>query len=317
MKQLKTVLLTGAGGLIGLETTKQLLKRNYRVIAIDNFINSSLNDFPEHKNLQLYVKDIRNIRAMKRIFSLHPEISSVIHLAALHYIPYCDAHPHEAFEVNVKGTQNIVEAMIQYGVKQILFSSTAAVYKPKNTPHEEKDVIAPIDIYGDTKYMCEELIQRAAEGKKLSYTILRLFNVYGYGDANPHLIPDLLDQVIKTNQVHIGNPSSLRDYISKHDVARAFIMALESEKAGNKIYNVGHETPFSAKDIFEMLADFCRLHHNQELTLQVNSQSQLRKVDRPLLVSNTKKIRFELEWAPQFTLQEFLENWVKEDYVQA
>ena len=315
MKTKNCVLITGAGGLIGLELTKQLLDLGVKVIAVDSFINSALNTFPTHENLMLYTKDIRNIRAIDKIFKSNPGINAVIHLAAVHFIPYCDTHPHETIDVNVRGTQNILEVMEKYKVKRLLFASTAAVYKPQSTPHNELDDIEPVDIYGDSKYMCEQLIKGNAAKTKIKYTILRLFNVYGYGDANAHLIPDLLDQVIKTNQIHIGNHSSLRDYISKYDVARAFVLALSNNKSNNQIYNVGHETPYSAQDIFNMLADLFRLYHNKELILNINAESLLRVIDRPHLVSDTRKVRFELQWQPQFTLQDFLEEWAKGAYV--
>lgn len=312
----ETVLVTGAGGLIGLEVVKTLLGQGYSVVAVDNFTNSSLNDFPEHAELRLYVKDIRNRYGMNNIFRLHPNISSVIHLAALHYIPYCDSNPHETFEVNVLGTQNLLDVMVKHGVERILFSSTAAVYMPSSKPHKELSRIGPVDIYGDTKYMCEQLLKFYADNQCIKYTILRLFNVYGYGDSNPHLIPSLLDQILQTNMIHVGNPSSLRDYISKHDVAKSFKAALENPKAINRVYNVGHEVPYSAKDIFDMLAELLRRYHNKEISLKINHQDRIRRVDRPLLVSDTTKIRSELAWKPEFSIYSFFENWVEEEYVR-
>ena len=176
MKKLGKILVTGGAGLVGSEVVRQLLAKGYEVVVVDNFSTSSMNSFEQHNNLVVYPADIRDEAKLIRVFRLEKNISAVIHLAAIHFIPYCIEHPKETMDVNVVGTRNILRIMTQFGVNRILFASSAAVYAPKEGFHLETDEIAPIDIYGDSKYLAEQVI--AQESRKNKFVAQKFCCIY-------------------------------------------------------------------------------------------------------------------------------------------
>src|SRR5439155_2778218 len=147
----------------------------------------------------------------------------IFHFAAVHYIPFCTANPFEAMRINVLGTQAVIDAAAAGPTGRIVFASTSDVYSVKDAPLSEDDPIGPYTVYGTTKMMSERLLWLATTmNPRLSVSVARLFNVYGPRETNPHVLPEVLDQLKSGGcTLRLGNLWPLRDFVFVEDVADA------------------------------------------------------------------------------------------------
>lgn len=296
---MKNILITGGAGFIGSEISKQLSLKNKNVVVLDNFSVGKRASITKYAS-KIYTGDIRNYELVCKIIQEN-EIEAIIHLAAVHYIPYCNEHPCEVMDVNVTGTSQILLAANKMGVSRLLFASSAAVYKPKVGPHSEADLVAPVDIYGISKKLCEEYIRSYCEIHGIKYTIMRLFNVCGKGDLTPHLIPEIINQSKAGQTITLGNTRTKRDYIRKEDVATAFVKALNNRRSFNQIFNVGTGRSTKVLDIFKMVKKL----NKDDLYLKIKCCKK-RQQDRIDLVADPNKIKQLLNWEPRHELSEYL-----------
>ena len=233
--------------------------------------------------------------------SFGPDV--VVHLAAKHFIPWCERFPAATLQTNVVGTQNVIEGALRAGAGKLVFASSAAVYGPSPRPLQESSRLGPDDVYGTSKVMGEQLLKLAhARGQELDAVVLRLFNAIGPGDGNPHLIPRLMAEVRGGGQrVRLGNLQSVRDYVFVADVARAIVAAVERELPGFSAVNVGSGKGRSVEEVVRVLGDL--LGHE----LRISSVSTRRRaVDRPFLVADIGRARTLLGWEPEVPFEEGL-----------
>ena len=261
-----TILVTGGCGYIGSHTVLELLNKNYEVVVVDNFSNSSFESIRRvqkitGKEVVFYEADIRDAEAMEKIFSAH-SFDAVIHFAAFKAVGESCKMPLKYYENNISGTVSLLQIMEKHGVKKIIFSSSATVYgDPDCVPITEaaprKECTNP---YGTTKSMLEQIltdIQKA--DPEWNVVLLRYFNPIGAHESgrigeNPSGIPNNLMPYI--TQVAVGKRERLgvfgndydtpdgtgvRDYIHVVDLAKGHVAALSmiEKKAGLKIYNLG------------------------------------------------------------------------------
>ena len=140
----------------------------------------------------LLVQDILDPDACDRAFrDIKPH--NVIHLAAQHFVPWCEEHMYEAYTLNVTGTLNVLECARRYGVQDFFLASTGDVYPPNFVPHREVDPTGPVYVYGHTKFMAEQMCMRYFESKTCFRTLLigRLFNAAGPRETNPHMLAEV------------------------------------------------------------------------------------------------------------------------------
>src|SRR5919106_366227 len=237
----KRVLVTGAAGFVGIPVTKALLDRGFEVVAFDNFSVGSrerLEEALDGRPGSIVEADLRDAEAVKRAVA-EAAPWGVIHLAALHFIPYCVAHPAEAVAVNVAGTQHLLDALLEAEPQRLVFASTADVYEPAETAHEETHPVGPVNVYGATKLMGEQLVGFHRERQpELETVVARMFNVYGPGETNPHVMPPIFDQLQTSRTLSLGNLTPRRDYIYVEDMAAAIVGLLAGAPAGTTV-NVG------------------------------------------------------------------------------
>ncbi|MBW2310075.1 MAG: NAD-dependent dehydratase [Deltaproteobacteria bacterium] len=256
----KRILVIGGAGLIGSHVVEELLKEDVgEVIVYDNFSRGT------HENLEQALKDPRC-----RIFEIGGDIlqadilndavngvDGVVHLAAL-WLLQCYEYPRAAFEVNVGGTFNVLEACVSRGVKTLVYSSSASVYgNAVEEPMTEQHPYNNWTFYGATKIAGEHMFRAYHRRYGLNGVILRYMNVYGprqdYKGTYTAVIMKILDRIDKgLPPVVYGDGSQAYDFIYVGDTARANVCALKSDVSFG-IYNVGRGIKTTIKELTELI----------------------------------------------------------------
>src|SRR5688572_6409764 len=186
------ILVTAANGFVGTAVVRQLLGK-HEVVAVDALRYGPWRfSETEIKRFDSEIVDLRDRAETEEVISAHKP-DAIIHLAAIHFIPECERLPDEAVSNNVEATVNLLNAAPR-GTR-FVFASTAAVYGPQDAPHKETDTVAPLDVYGFTKLSAEHLVRYYASLRGLEAVIVRLFNVIGPGETNPHVLPEIMAQL--------------------------------------------------------------------------------------------------------------------------
>lgn len=303
---MKTILVTGGLGYIGSHICVLLLNLNYNVIVVDNLSNATYDVYNKiyqitGKYVILYTCDITDNNMLKNIFKKN-NIDHVIHLAGLKSVNESISDPLTYYHNNVTGTIVLLKVMKKYGVHNIIFSSSATVYKPGNVILTENSPLGPINPYGQTKLMIEQILLDS----NINYTILRYFNPIGHHQSKlignftgNNIIPKIYDAIKNNQPLYIyGNDyntpdgTCLRDYIHVMDLADAHIYFLNNIIKG--IYNVGTGVGTSVL----------------ELVTKLNIPyifAPKREGDTPMLVCSIDKIT-KLGWSPKYTIDDICKN---------
>lgn len=299
MKALKTYLVTGGAGFLGCNLVRKLLEMGNKVIVYDNFsFGRRENVDIQNDNLAVTEGDIQDTNLLQNVMRNHnPEI--VIHLAALHFIPYCNAHPCETLRVNVEGTQSLLEVIRNSKVSKIIAASTAAVYPNNGNAYSETDQLAPFDIYGLSKLFMEHLINSFHRETDKVCINARLFNIYGPYETNPHLIPRVMEQLSQNGDtIELGNLTPKRDYIYVDDVADAIIALSSDNVRKSDTFNIGTGYEYSVTDIVTILNKITRRNVKIESVVKYR-----RDVDREHLLSDISKIEKHTGWKPKYSIE--------------
>ena len=295
-------LVTGGCGFVGSALVRRLLAEPCEVVVVDDLSRGSVENLgPDQDRVRVIEQDVT--QSLGRIFSSF-QPHAVIHLAALHFIPDCDADPARCLRVNVDGTRSVLEAAgaLSDPVSLVLASS-AAVYAPADGPHrEQEDSLGPVDVYGYSKLWAEELAAGFAARTGTAVGIARLFNVFGPGETNAHFIPSLISQMKAGKSVRLGNLSSKRDYVFVDDVADGLLrLARYSAEGQSATVNIGSGRAYAGHEVVEALAAMA-----EEGVAPIIDPSRLRPVDRPVLLADPTLAQKLLDWTPRTSLVEGL-----------
>ncbi|MEG1518881.1 MAG: UDP-glucose 4-epimerase GalE [Cetobacterium sp.] len=305
------ILVTGGAGYIGSHATAELLDAGYEVIVLDNLENGYM-DLVDSR-AKFYKGDVRVPESFEIVFKEN-DIDAVMHFAGYIKVGESVDEPLKYYENNTYGVMNVLEMMKKYSVKNIVFSSTAAVYgevKCDGLVLEEYPT-NPINPYGASKLMAERIIIDSAKAFGINYSIFRYFNVGGAhekhyigqkGEGVTALIPILL-QVAKGerkqleiygNDYNTPDGTGIRDYIHVVDLVRAHIAALPVLKENiSGIYNLGNGNGFS---VLEML-ESARKVTGEEVKAVFTPR---RAGDPAAVVASSQKAREILGWQPTYT----------------
>ena len=322
---MKSILVTGGAGYIGSHAVVELLDSGYDVIVLDNLENGYIELVDSRA--KFYKGDIRDISTFENIF-IENKIDAVMNFAGYIKVGESVNEPNKYYLNNTYGVMNIIEVMKKYNVKNIIFSSTAAVYgevKCDGLVYEDYPT-NPINPYGWSKLMAERVIIDAAKAFGLNYSIFRYFNVGGAhekyhigqkGEGVTALIPIIL-QTAKGERERLSiygddystpDGTGIRDYIHVVDLVKAHIAALPSlEKNTSGIYNLGNGTGFS---VLEMLNAA-----KQVTGIDIKSEIIERRAGDPAsVVAASEKAREVLGWKPEYIdVRKIIEtawNWYK------
>lgn len=294
------VLITGAAGFIGSALCGRLHSEGHRIVAYDDLSRGKRVLLPP--DITFIQGDIRDDAGVRRAI-LAEKPDTVIHLAAMHFIPDCIARPQETMEVNVEGTRRVLESCRASSVRHVVFASTAAVYAPVDDACQEDETpLGPLEIYGQSKLDGERLVGALHEASGLPCSILRLFNAIGRNETNPHVVPHIFESLRTSSVIRLGNTSPQRDYIDTRDIAEA-ILAVMRTANGLRIFNVGTGTAHSVADVIERL----RLILGRDITVQQDLE-RVRATERMRLLADIGRIESAAAWTPRFSLDDTLRD---------
>lgn len=292
------VLVTGGGGFIGSRLCARLAATEREVVSIDHRRPS-----PTRQSfngcLRRVAADIRDHAALTRCLAEYRP-DTVFHLAAIHYIPRCTAHPRECISANVDGTQAVLDACAANRcVRTVVLTSSAAVYAPDTTPHAEGGDTGPTDIYGCTKLWAEQLAHLFHAHTGIGLGIARLFNVFGPGETNPHLIPTIIEQMRQGRTLRLGNLTTARDYVYVDDAVDGLIRLAEACRTANTLTcNFGNERAVDGRSLIRIIQAIS----GETLAVEQDA-ARVRISDRPILVSDCTRARALLGWRAETTLE--------------
>ncbi len=299
--------VTGGAGFLGHHLIAALLDAGWYVDTIDNFWNGRrqhLQPFHENSRFRLSEGDLRDaafVSSTVRQFA--PEV--VFHLAALHFIPYCQANPAATIAVNVLGTQHLLDALEGSPVETMILASTADVYAPSERPHREAESMRPSNIYGLSKSACEELLRVAQHRMpRVRFFAARLFNLIGPGETNPHIIPAILENLNGGDVQKLGNLTPRRDYVFVKDAAAA-LMRMAAYEGAFRTFNVGTGVGNSVVDVVQAIERIV----GRPLRIEVDP-AKVRPIEREHLIADSTLARMELGWAPTVAFDDALREAV-------
>ncbi len=302
------ILVTGGAGYIGSILTEELVGQGHQVVVLDNLQQGHRTAVvPE---ATLIEADLSNREAIENVF-YHHRIEAVMHLAADTSVEQSMTEPGRFFWNNVACGIHLLECMLKYRVKRLVFSSSAAVYgQPKDTFVAETVPLSPVNAYGESKLMFERILHWYGEAHGLGSISLRYFNVAGaskrFGvDHHPetNLIPTII-RVASGQAEYLSvfgtdydtkDGTCIRDYIHVLDIAQAHILALNylKEHADSKAYNLGNGQGYSVLEVIEA----ARRVTGATIPVKVYPR---RRGDPAKLVANSKAAQVEMSWKPKY-----------------
>lgn len=252
------VVITGGAGFIGSNLGYTLSTLGYDVLIIDDMsFGYEENLLRDGKTFSEFHKiDVRS-DGLERYFK---DAICVFHLAAISALPVCQNNPGLAFDVNVAGTANVLEAARRSNVPRVVFASTSAIYENnKEFPCKEEDPVDPQLVYPLTKYCSERVCESFQKTYGMDIVMLRYFNVYGaYQDCHrklPPLIIYIINELLNGRiPVLHSDGTQKRDYVHVEDVNDLNILCMEHENAPGEIFNVASGKTYSVNEIYEIIA---------------------------------------------------------------
>ncbi|AXJ12210.1 UDP-glucose 4-epimerase GalE [Streptococcus pluranimalium] len=306
------VLVLGGAGYIGSHMVDRLVETtDETVVVVDNLMTG--HRAAVHPDAKFYEGDLADKDFMRQVFQENPEVDAVIHFAAFSLVAESMTDPLKYFDNNTVGMVKLLEVMNECGVKNIVFSSTAATYGiPEELPIKETTPQRPINPYGESKLMMETIMKWADQAYGIKFVPLRYFNVAGDKpdgsvgeDHRPetHLLPIVLQVALgQREKISIfgsdydtKDGTNVRDYVHPFDLADAHLLAVKYLREGNEstAFNLGSSTGFSNLEIVEA----ARRVTGKEIPLEMADR---RPGDPDSLIAESSKARQVLGWKPQF-----------------
>ncbi len=301
----KKIVITGGAGFIGSAVIKELQAHQHDIYVIDN-LSFGNRDFIAIDDDHFFEEDIRDREKMMELMgAIQPQW--IIHLAAIHFIPYCNQHPFESANINIQGTINVLDAAKQVtGLEKVFFASTAAVYPIYDDAVTETHAVGPLDIYGLSKLAGERLSNEFHLDSGISTVICRFFNAFGPNETNPHLIPEIQDQINAGQRtIHLGNLTPKRDFIHTYDMARAVRLLMEKETITKDTFNLGRGIEYSVTEIVEAF----ERQLGEKITVEVDP-ARVRKTDRMHLLADVSKLKEATGWQPEWGIDEGIKTLI-------
>ena len=305
----KNILITGGAGYIGSHISEELINKKKNIFILDNLSTGHRQLI--NKKGKFIFGDITNKDLLRKIF-LKYRIDSVIHLAAALSVGESQKKPNKYKWINIEGTKRVLRSIKNSNVKNLIFSSTCAVYKDGLIKVTERSKLKPTSVYGKTKLSGEELIKKFCKKNKINYGILRFFNVAGASISGKIGQINKGDQLFKNLSIELKKKkpvfkiygddyktrdgTCIRDYIHVVDIARIHFAVLKKINKINKsiILNCGYSKGVSVKEVIK--------------TFKKNTQKKVivkiikkRKGDMSKIIADSSKLKKYIQWKPKYS----------------
>ncbi len=313
------ILVTGGAGYIGSHTVINLINAGEKIVIFDSLENGHIEivqALQKIGDVKFEKGDLRNIDDIDKVFSKY-DIEAVVHFAAFALVGESVENPAKYYRNNTFGTLNLLDTMVKYNCKKIVFSSTCATYgNPQYVPVDEKHPQAPISPYGTSKLMVEMIMKDYDKAYGLKSIKLRYFNVAGcdkncrvgeWHEPETHLIPNIVKSTFGEGKVfkifgddyNTPDGTCIRDYVNVEDLAEAHRLALEYLRKENKSneFNLGTEQGDSVKTIFKA----CEKVLDKKIEVEITAR---RDGDAEALYANANKVKTTLGWKPLRTIED-------------
>jgi UDP-glucose 4-epimerase len=306
---MKNILVTGGAGYIGSHTVRQLANKNYEPIIYDNLSTGHRESIKDYEFIEGDIGDFDKLGAVFKKY----EIECVMNFASFIAVGESVSSPIKYYKNNVSCTIELFRAMIERGVNNFIFSSSAAVYGfPEKTPITENSALRPINPYGRSKLFIEEILQDLDVSDCMKSICLRYFNAAGASPVSDigenhipetHLIPLIIRSIIDNDYTltvfgsdyPTPDGTCIRDYIHVNDLASAHVLALDfllSQKKSD-VFNLGSETGFSVNEVIRsterITGKKCNINYGKR-----------RAGDPAVLVASSEKAKKHLHWKSEF-----------------
>ncbi|MBN2459681.1 UDP-glucose 4-epimerase GalE [Candidatus Woesearchaeota archaeon] len=309
----KTILVTGGAGYIGSVAVKMLIAQGHKVVVVDN-LSKGLQKLVG-KKAKLYKADLTSQDQLEKAFKDN-KIDAVMHFAGYKAVEESMQNPAK-YSLNITGTINLLNLMAKYGVKKIIYSSSAAVYgEPKYNPIDESHPTEPMNYYGFTKLESERIMEWYSKLHGISYVALRYFNVAGDGGLSyvdpdaKNILPIIMEVVFGKRETLVimgkdyptRDGTCIRDYIDVNDLIDAHILALRLEKSA--IINLGTSNGVSVKELVDATTNVI----GKPIKVEYGPR---RPGDPAELCASNDRAKKLLGWAPKKTVKDMISSAYK------
>ena len=317
------ILVTGGAGYVGSIVSEQLVKQGHEVFILDNLIQGHREAAPDNSVFLNF--DMSATSTLEDVL-VNYQIEAVMHMAAETVIEHSLTDPRRYFKTNVIDSITLLDTIVKNNMKRIIFSSSASVYgEPESSSIEENHPKNPVNSYGETKLMFENILKWYAYAYGLKHISLRYFNAAGASgnhgeDHKPetHLIPNILKAAINPGKpvavfgadYPTRDGSCVRDFVHVVDIAKAHILALEKlDELSGIAFNLGSEEGYSVLEVIKIAREVTGVG----IPVEIHPR---RAGDPAILIANSNLARVKLGWNPEYTmLKEIIESawkWMKE-----
>ena len=294
---MERVLVTGGAGFIGSHLVDLVVDSGASVMVVDDFRlgrREHLERAMSTGRAVLLQADIRSANDLRPVADFEPD--TVFHMAALHFIPYCNAHPQEALDVNVLGLESVIRAVRSAPLTSFVFPSSGAIYGFGDQPWPETAPARPDEIYGISKWMGEQIMARFhADRPEVRTVVARLFNTYGPRETNPHVLPAIMAAMHAEQPIELGNLWPQRDLIFVTDTAKAIAATVSGR--GFDVFNVGTGTGTTIADVLATIESI------RGEALDIREDPERRRPGDGHLIADPGKLMTATGWKPGYDLK--------------
>ena len=313
---MKKVLVTGSGGFIGSHLTEKLINCGYQVKAFVHYNSCNIWGWLEglrcKNGIEVISGDIRNADIVRNAMR---DVEAVFHLAALVGIPYSYYSPEAYVDTNIKGTLNVLQTALDFGVKKVVLTSTSEIYGTAQfVPITELHPINPQSPYAASKSAADLLGISFYKSFNLPVVIVRPFNTFGPRQSARAVVPTIISQILAGyKRIKLGSLGTTRDFTYVEDTVKGFIRAGESNNCIGEIVNLGNKSEISIRDLAYLTAKLIgvkiSIHEDLKRKRPIKSE-----VDR--LIADNSKAKMLLNWTPTCSLEKGLKktiSWFREN----
>jgi UDP-glucose 4-epimerase len=305
------ILITGGAGFIGSHLCDKYAKEGHTVLCLDNFMSGNLMNVKHllnYRNFKLIKGDIRDFDLLEKLMR---DVDVVFHLAAQIHVDRSYIEPKHTYEVNVMGTQNILEVARIHDAKRVIYASTSEVYgSALYAPIDENHPLNAPHPYGASKIAADRMCYAYIQTYGMNISILRLFNIFGtrqrdigYGGVISMFTRRVLSN---TPPIIYGDGMQTRDYTYVEDAVRAYDLVLNHNKPITEPINFGTGKEVSIVDLANKIIDLCGKKGNIK---PVHVEPRIGEVKR--LIADATKAKNLLGWEPKYNLEEGLNAFVQ------